>query len=722
MDTLTFLNSPLLWGLSLAAIPLIIHLLYRRQYRRVDWAPMRYLKLSIQRNRRRIRIEQLLLLLLRTAVVLLLFFLVARPVMHADGLSRWVGASARTNRIVVLDDSLSMGYTEEGVTALARGQDIVADLLPTFGAKDAFTLVAASRPNEPLLREVELANIDDVAAAVRGVKPTEMLAAWPAILRAVDELMASGSYPIYEVTLVTDLRRAGWDERVDELANRWAASGARLRVFDLGVDETANVALLGLQQADRVPLVAVPTRFEAEIRNDAGRPITGLEANFIVDGKASLVRLPELAADQTLKLPLSATFQEPGEHNVALELAQDALAGDNRRTAVVDVRESIAVQLVDGEPSTEPLGGEADFLALALSLSGDAADAFRVEVLTDSEWVSTPQANPDVLVLAGVAQFKPEQVELLERQVAAGVGLIVFVADGIDPDLYNQLLYKDGAGLLGASLVSVAEGEFSGLLVEAGQGSPLEALAQLAPAALQRIKVRKTYEVKLPEGKVEGVRVLARWNNQAAAPAVIEKVYGEGRVLVCTTAADRSWSDWPTEASYVLAVREAVRAIARSGARLRAFTAGQKLSVAVPASRSISLAAVEVPQSEEPQPLLVGAGGSNASAKREQTELSYADTRRAGLYKMTWRDSASGPTGRQFAVNPERRESDLARISVKDFQAMWGALEPEVISIGARADASLAVRGREIWRSLATCLFGLLVFEACFARWAGRQR
>ncbi len=66
METLTFLNSPLLWGLLLASIPLLIHLLFRRQYRRVDWAPMRYLKLSIQRNRRRIRLEQILLLLLRT--------------------------------------------------------------------------------------------------------------------------------------------------------------------------------------------------------------------------------------------------------------------------------------------------------------------------------------------------------------------------------------------------------------------------------------------------------------------------------------------------------------------------------------------------------------------------------------------------------------------------------------------------------------------------------
>src|SRR5580693_63809 len=116
MNTLTFLNSPLLWGLALASIPLLIHLLFRRQYRRIDWAPMHYLKLSIQRNRRRIRLEQILLLLLRTALVLLLFFAVARPVMHAEGLSRWLGASGRTNRIVLLDDSLSMGYTEAGKT------------------------------------------------------------------------------------------------------------------------------------------------------------------------------------------------------------------------------------------------------------------------------------------------------------------------------------------------------------------------------------------------------------------------------------------------------------------------------------------------------------------------------------------------------------------------------------------------------------------------------
>ena len=54
------------------------------------------------------------------------------------------------------------------------------------------------------------------------------------------------------------------------------------------------------------------------------------------------------------------------------------------------------------------------------------------------------------------------------------------------------------------------------------------------------------------------MRVLARWNNPARSPAVIERIKGDGRVLLWTTTADRAGNDWPIEPSFVLAVREAV--------------------------------------------------------------------------------------------------------------------------------------------------------------------
>ena len=85
-------------------------------------------------------------------------------------------------------------------------------------------------------------------------------------------------------------------------------------------------------------------------------------------------------------VPLSATFQEPGVHHVAFQLAADALHGDDSAAAVVQAIDTLHVALVDGDPSSEPLMGEVDFLALAFSLGATDADSFHVEVIPDGQW------------------------------------------------------------------------------------------------------------------------------------------------------------------------------------------------------------------------------------------------------------------------------------------------------------------------------------------------
>src|ERR1700761_2708778 len=141
---MTFLTPLLAWGMLLGAIPIIIHLLNRRRFRRGEWAPMRYLKLTIQRNRRRIQIEQLLLLLLRIALPVLLFVLLARPLVNPTGLERWLGGGGRVSHVLVIDDSLSMGYSADGPPAFHRARDVVSALLTGVRAGDRCTLVTTS--------------------------------------------------------------------------------------------------------------------------------------------------------------------------------------------------------------------------------------------------------------------------------------------------------------------------------------------------------------------------------------------------------------------------------------------------------------------------------------------------------------------------------------------------------------------------------------------------
>jgi hypothetical protein len=713
MNSLTFLNQPLLWGMALAAIPIIIHLLFRRRFRRVDWAPMHYLKLSIQRNRRRVRIEQLLLLLLRTLLILLLFFFIARPVMHAAGLGKWLGGRSRTSQILVIDDSLSMGYHEGGRSAFDRAKELAVSLLDGVGQKDRFTLLVASQPKQPLLREVELASRDEAQQLISKLEPTDTFVSWEPVVQTLDELLTSGSYPIRDVVLITDLRRAGWDETISSIGDRWSSQQIEMRIFDAGSESTANVALTDLKQVERLAMVGAATQFQATVHNAGQRELTGANATWTVDGKPTLVQLPSIAAGETARVDLTATFQEAGPHHVEFNLADDALRADNRRTAICHVREQVNILLVDGEPSSEPLSGEVDFLGSALVIGVTDADAFRVQVVTDSEWATLPAGDSDLVVLANVGSLTPDQVARLERQVAAGTGLMIFPGEQVDATAYAQLLYRDGEGLLPAMPETVADEEFTGLVLEGGAPGPLDALAQLSPAVLERIKVRRYMRVRLAEKEHPEVRVLARWNNAESSPAVLEKPFGRGQVLLWTITADKAWSDWPTEPSYVLGMREACAAIVRSDGGSHELVAGDTLRLLLPEGAQLGSPppTSETPAADKPQPLHV-----------EEHSLSYADTRRAGLYKLAWNVVGQGDHTDLFAVLPDRRESQLARTTAEQLRGLWGSFQPQVIAAVSAADTPIAVRGQEIWRTLALGMLSLLVVESCFATWTGRQR
>ena len=156
-DMMTLLSPMLVWGALLGVIPIIIHLLNRRRFRRVEWAPMRYLKLTIQRNRRRIQIEQFLLLLLRIGLLVLLFFFLARPVLNPTGLERWLGSGGRSSQVVLVDDSLSMGYTAGepiGLPARPRDGRRAPGRVPAAGSLHARDDLGPAQPRAPRGRGV----------------------------------------------------------------------------------------------------------------------------------------------------------------------------------------------------------------------------------------------------------------------------------------------------------------------------------------------------------------------------------------------------------------------------------------------------------------------------------------------------------------------------------------------------------------------------------------
>jgi len=718
------LLSPLLiWGMLLSIIPLVIHLLNRRRFRRVEWAPMRHLRLTIRRNRRRIQVEQLLLLLLRIALPVLLFFFLARPVLNPTGLERWIGGGGRSSQVVLVDDSLSMGYASGGPPAFHRAREVAGAILAAARPQDRCTLVAASAPRTPVFHEVDGGRREELSGGALALPISEAHAAWPAVLEGVDEVVQSCTYPTRSLTIITDLRKSGWDAEVGPVARRWSEQGLRVRVVDVGSDEVANVAIEALVPLDRTILAAAETRWEAVVRNDSPRALGRVKAVLRVDDRPTEVLLPEIPPRQVVRVPLTVRFPAPGLHDLSLQLPEDELAGDNQHWAAVPVKDTLLIRLVDGEPSSEPFGSEVDYLAAPLSIGVGDAEAWRVEVVQEDDFLAPRLEPADVLVLANVSAPTPEQARKLAGLVRGGTGLLVFTGGKLDAGLYNERLYRSGEPLMPVLLKAQVDEAIRGLVVDPVRPSPIEKLMELKPSALGRVSVRQYMAVDEPAAGPGTVRVLARWNDPGRSPAIVERVVGEGRVLLWTTTADRAGNDWPIEPSFVLAVREAVRGTSRPTSWAHTVTAGDRPRRVVHSSQQVTNIRLNPPGGGEPKALAATAVDDRSSGDpTPASAIDLPDTRRAGLYRLAWDEGPLGTQQDLFASNPDPRESGLARLAAADLKALLAPLAAEVaVARGDGTDASSAA-GRELWHELAWGLLGLLILEPILASWVGRSR
>ena len=357
-----------------------------------------------------------------------------------------------------------------------------------------------------------------------------------------------------------------------------------------------------------------------------------------------------------------------------------------------------------------------------MSIGIGAAEAWRVEVVPEQDFLSLKLDPADVLVLANVAALSSEQAERLAHLVRGGMGLLIFTGGKLDICLYNDLLYRT-IKLLPYPLKTLVDETFQGVIVEPVRPSPIEALLELKPTALERVSVRQIMAVDENNDR-EGVHVLARWNDPARSPARSSNASSETAGSCCgRTTADRTGNDWPVEpASFVLALRRGGGGTARPGLRFDAtINAGERMRRVVRSSQQIADAKLIPPGGGEPKALRVVPLGETPDAQGPAYAIDVPDTRQPGLYRLTWDEGPLGTQQDLYAANPDPRESSLPRIKGADLKTLLKPLDVEIAVARSDQAKMFGAAGREVWHEMAFGLFVLLVIESIFATWVGRS-
>ena len=699
---MNFLNQALLWGMAAISIPVLIHLLNRRRYRRVPWAAMRFLKISVDQNQRRMRLEDWILLLLRCAVVALLASLLARPVL--EGVSGVPGSKVAA--AIIVDNSASMGSQEGGVTRLALAREAAHEILSGLPQGSPVVVGDVFRAHEASAdHEFARARIDAITQTERHA---DLILATKEAIGALEGQAVVDR----ELYVITDGHAEEWGS-LAALGGRFSdiTAGVRVQLITVGSSLNANLGISRLTPAAALPAVDQPFRIDVDVTNFGEAPVTRVPVKLLVDGQASGNPwiIEELGPGRSETATLYTALPGPGYHRVTVALEGDKAPFDDRQTVVMRARDEVNVLLVDGEPGAEDRDSETFFLREALAPVPPAERSsypVKPRVVSGSNLEAEALDRYEAVVLANVADVSLAFADRLARFVEKGGGLVVFPGGNFRPESYNALLYRRH-GLLPASFVP-REGDI-------GPRTRSLIPAETNPLSLERdllagVKFRQIQRLQLGEGDY---RVNLRYDD--GQPALVESNYGQGKVFVFTSSADLAWNDFAVRPAYIPFVSRVLGGIVPSRENNLNVAAGDPVRYRLDArlvGRDATVYELEDPESLGRLTELSGDDGVSL--------LEFDRTDRAGPYQVT---IAGEPEPLLFSVRPSERESSVALLGDEQLARLGDSVTvSRWASNGKAASLEMDRQGAELWWPLLLVVIALAAVEMTLAQWFSRSK
>ena len=646
-----FLNPVFLLAGLAVAVPVFLHLFYRRESKTFTFPAIRYLLRTERERARQIRTQQVLLLLLRAAVVAVLVLMGARA--HFPGPGRGHEATALA---VVIDNSASATVIKDGRRRLDVLKEVARRSAEGAGPDDVIWVIRAGTP----WQAATPGNATQAMAAIDGTGPSHGRGD---LLRAVARaraLVAQSDLPAREVHVITDLQATAFagDGREYGGSGGSGGSGGPGGSGGLGgsdgpgdFDEDVPVVVFGAPAAGvtnrgigsvvfgggLAPLAG--RRTETAVSVTGGAPGDTVGVRLYVDGLVrGAARVPAGATVRVPAGPFSA-----GRVEGWAEIDPDPLTADDRRYFSFAVRDPTPIAVLGDAPV---------FVRTAAAV---LAENGRIALESG--------ARAATLVSAGG--------EGLDGRTRDQAVVAYPVADAVRLPALNRRLADAGIPFR---------------YVDRGSGGSRVARASL-PVEMEGLAVARYFVVE-PTGVLrEPVSpVVAELAN--GDPWLLAGVAPTGPYVLVASPLDEASSGLPVSAAMVPLLEWAVDRWSGAGAGVAAISAGDPI---------------------RPPPTATGVRDPNGVEHPVDGDQPFPATAVAGLYRALAGDSVL----ETFAVNAPAAETDLAPLDREGLrQALPGAVavvsDPE-----SWPDAIFrAGRGPEPWRTLAVLLLALLLVES----------
>jgi len=159
---MTFANPLVLWGLSLIAIPIIIHLFNFRRYKTVYFTNVKFLREVTEETAVRSKVKHWLVLLSRISGIVFLVLAFAQPVIPVG---KEQTATGKRGVSIYIDNSFSMSAETDDEKLLHRAIRKAREIVNAYGEDDRFQLLTnqfGSKQQRFATKEEFMSMLDEV--------------------------------------------------------------------------------------------------------------------------------------------------------------------------------------------------------------------------------------------------------------------------------------------------------------------------------------------------------------------------------------------------------------------------------------------------------------------------------------------------------------------------------------------------------------------------------
>ncbi len=421
------LTTPLfLIGLVAVGIPIAIHLLQLRRYKKVYFSNVDMLEELQNENRKQHNLRRLLILLARILTIVFLVLAFCQPVIPNKESQLQAGGTVVS---VYVDNSYSMesGGMEGSLieSAKQKAQEIVEAYKPDVQFQ-LLTNDAQGSQFRWLSREEFLSAVEELQVSAVSV-PISSIA-----LRQ-NEFLHSATATNRHAYIISDCQRTTAD-----LPNYPADSLVLTTFIPLGGTEVSNIFIDSLAFNSPAYFRGATVRVEASVSNHGDKAVERLPLRLFVNDRQRALTSLDVPAHGSAKASLSFVIEEEGVLQGYVETTDYPITFDDKLYFSLSVMHRVPTLVISGS-------GENPYLQKLFQ--GDSLVEYRQVSVSQVDYAHLTDNR--FIVLDELHSISSGLARTLQDFVSDGGSLLVVPAENAETDSYNQLLASLQMPLLG---------------------------------------------------------------------------------------------------------------------------------------------------------------------------------------------------------------------------------------------------------------------------------